>query len=143
MAHFTPLASLLGGALLGLAAAGLLLLNGRIAGISGICAGILSPDEGDFSWRIFFVGGLLAGGAFVAWRLPGALHSSLVRSAPALVVAGLLVGVGARLANGCTSGHGLCGLSRLSPRSFVAVATFIGAGAGTVLAVRKLFGAVL
>lgn len=143
MVHFTPLAALIGGVLIGLASAGLLLLNGRIAGISGICAGLLGGEEGEELWRAFFVAGLLGGGALVAWKLPGALHSTLVRSAPALVAAGLLVGVGARLANGCTSGHGLSGLSRLSPRSFVAVLTFIAAGAATVFAVRHLFGGVL
>ncbi|MHB8420554.1 MAG: YeeE/YedE family protein [Myxococcales bacterium] len=143
MAHFTPLASLEGGLLIGLAASALLLVNGRVAGISGIVAGLLGPERGDALWRAAFVAGLLAGGLLVAALLPGAAHSGLVRSAPAIAAAGFLVGTGARLANGCTSGHGLCGLSRLSPRSLVAVLTFIATGAATVFAVGHFWGGVV
>jgi uncharacterized membrane protein YedE/YeeE len=139
-AHFTPWLSLSGGILLGLAASLLLLLNGRVAGISGICAGLFLPEKGDLSWRLLFVGGLLLGGLATALLHPAALHNGLVRSVPALLLAGLLVGGGARLANGCTSGHGLCGLSRLSPRSFVAVATFIATGSATVALVNRVWG---
>ena len=143
MTHFTPFSSLLGGVAIGLAAAGLLLLNGRVAGISGICAGLLGGEEGDGAWRGLFVAGLVVGGLLFAWIRPAAFEPGIVRSAGALAAAGFLVGCGARLANGCTSGHGLCGLSRLSPRSFVAVGTFIATGALTVLAVDRFFGGVL
>ncbi|HUB09859.1 MAG TPA: YeeE/YedE thiosulfate transporter family protein [Myxococcales bacterium] len=143
MAHFTPFASLAGGTLIGLAAAALLLVNGRVAGISGIAAGLLGPERGDAAWRAAFLGGLAVGGLLVATLLPGAAHDGLVRSAPAIAAAGFLVGLGARLANGCTSGHGLCGLSRLSPRSLAAVVCFIGTGAATVFAVNHWFGGVL
>ncbi len=140
MSHFTPLPSLLGGIAIGAAAAVLLLSNGRVAGISGICAGMLGGEEGDSAWRWLFVGGLLVGGLAFGMVRPAAFQPGIVRSAGALALAGFLVGSGARLANGCTSGHGLCGLSRLSPRSFVAVGTFMATGALTVLVVSRFFG---
>jgi hypothetical protein len=143
MTHFTPLPALLGGLLIGLAASALLLANGRIAGISGICAGLVPGprgEKGDTGWRLLFVAGLLAGGVGVHLALPGAFNLAIARSAPAIVGAGFLVGLGARLANGCTSGHGLLGLSRLSPRSFVAVLTFMATGAATVFVVNHLLG---
>lgn len=143
MSHFTPLASLAGGVLIGLAASALLLLNGRVAGISGITAGLLGFERGDSGWRAAFVGGLACGGLLLAWLAPASVHDGLLRSAPAIAAAGFLVGFGARLSNGCTSGHGLCGLSRLSPRSFVAVATFMVTGAATVFAVNHWFGGAL
>ncbi len=138
--HFTPWLSLCGGLLLGVAGSLLLLLNGRVAGISGIVAGLLVPEKSDLPWRLLFVLGLVLGGTLTALFHPAALHNGLVRSTPALLLAGLLVGSGTRLANGCTSGHGLCGLSRLSPRSFVAVATFIATGSATVALVNKVWG---
>jgi uncharacterized membrane protein YedE/YeeE len=140
MTHFTPLPSLFGGILIGLSASALLLANGRIAGISGICAGLVGGEKGDAAWRFFFVGGLLAGGLAVHFALPGAFQLTITRTAAAVVAAGFLVGFGARLANGCTSGHGLLGLSRLSPRSFVAVLTFMATGAVTVFVVNHLLG---
>ncbi len=143
MVHFTPWASLAGGLALGLAAALLWLCNGRVAGVSGIAAGLLWPEEGDESWRACFVGGLVLGGVALAFRWHGATIDALPRSAGALVVGGLCVGVGSRLANGCTSGHGLCGLARLSPRSFAAVLSFMTTGAVTVWAIRSLAGGAL
>jgi uncharacterized protein len=134
----TPLA---GGLLIGLAAAGLLLLNGRIAGISGIFAGLLEPRPGDKAWRAVFIAGLIAGGASVALLRPRTFHFELARPPALLIAAGLLVGLGTRLANGCTSGHGICGVSRLSVRSLIATATFMATGALTVFVGRHLLGA--
>jgi uncharacterized protein len=136
--QFTPLAALAGGLLIGLAAALLLHINGRIAGISGILGGLLQrPAAGDLAWRIAFALGLIV--APLAWRLFAPLPAIEVASGvPLLVVAGLLVGFGSRLGSGCTSGHGVCGLSRLSPRSIVATLTFMGLGFATVFVVRHL-----
>lgn len=134
---FTPWASLAGGALIGLAAALLLWLNGRIAGISGIVGGLLRPLAGDRAWRVAFVLGLLL--APLAYGLVAALPVLQVdASYGLLVVAGLLVGVGTRYGAGCTSGHGVCGLSRLSPRSLVATLTFMAVGFATVFVVRHM-----
>jgi len=135
MEHFTPLSSLVGGILIGLSATATLALLGRVAGISGIVGGLLAGDRSEFAWRAAFVAGLLAGGALAASSHPGAFAMSLDRSAPALVVAGLLVGFGSRLGSGCTSGHGVCGLGRLSGRSLVAVVTFAASGAVATLVV--------
>ena len=134
---FTPWSALAGGVLIGIAAAMFALLNGRIAGISGIIGGLLKPTPGDIGWRTAFVAGLL--GAPLAYSLFAALPAPQI-AAPygALVLAGLLVGIGTRYGSGCTSGHGVCGLSRLSPRSLVATAAFIGAGFVTVYATRHL-----
>jgi uncharacterized protein len=128
MEHFTPLASLIGGAMIGLAASLLLLGDGRIAGISGIVGGLLKPGAGDTAWRVSFVSGLLVGGLGLRVVNPALLRMDLDRSAGALVAAGLLVGFGTALGNGCTSGHGVCGLSRGSPRSLVATLTFMATG---------------
>jgi uncharacterized membrane protein YedE/YeeE len=137
--HFTPFSALLGGALLGLAACLLLLAVGRIAGISGIVAGLLAPASGDRSWRLAFVLGLVAG--CIAVRLAGADAEPVITAGvPELVLAGLLVGFGTRLGNGCTSGHGVCGLARLSPRSLAATATFMATGAFTVFVMRHGIG---
>jgi uncharacterized membrane protein YedE/YeeE len=143
--HFTPWASLAGGAVIGLAAALYLLGSGRIAGISGIVAGPLwalvrgtglQPERG----RLLFVAGLLA--APWVWRLFAPLPAAAVDvGTPGLVAAGLLVGVGVRMGRGCTSGHGVCGLSRLSPRSLVNVLAFMGAGVATVFVLRHGVGA--
>jgi uncharacterized membrane protein YedE/YeeE len=135
--HFTPWASLAGGVLIGTAAAMLVLLNGRIAGISGIVGGLLTPRRSEIAWRLAFVAGLLA--APLVMLLAG--HSVTPRIDAGfglLVVAGLLVGIGTSYGSGCTSGHGVCGLSRLSPRSLVATATFMLAGIATVFLVRHL-----
>ena len=135
--HFTPLAALAGGALIGVAAALLLLLNGRVAGISGIVAGLLAPVRGDIAWRAAFVVGLLA--APSAWLLFSALPATRIDADyGALAAAGLLVGVGTRYGAGCTSGHGVCGLSRLSPRSAIATLVFMAAGFVTVYLARHL-----
>ncbi|MCI0569512.1 MAG: YeeE/YedE family protein [Myxococcaceae bacterium] len=135
-------ASLLGGALIGLSAALLLLLNGRIAGISGIAGGLFFPARGEAGWRLAFVGGLVAGGVLLAAFAPGVFGRGAVVSPALLVVAGLLVGFGTRLGNGCTSGHGVCGLARGSTRSLVATLTFMAAGALTVFVVRHVLGGV-
>lgn len=137
---FTPWAALAGGLLVGAAAAMLLLLNGHIAGISGIVGGLLNPANGDIAWRAAFVVGMfLAPSAYVLFGpLP---RPQIDASWTALLIAGLLVGIGTRYASGCTSGHGVCGLSRLSPRSLVATATFMGAGFVTVFVARHLLAA--
>lgn len=137
LASFTPWASLAGGVLIGVAAAMLALLNGRIAGISGIVGGLLSPRPQETSWRLSFVLGLMASPAVYAWGAP-LPELSVQASGPWLVAAGLLVGIGTRYASGCTSGHGVCGLSRRSPRSLAATLAFMGAGFVTVFIVRHL-----
>lgn len=137
--HFTPWSSLAGGLLIGVAAAMFLLFNGRIAGISGILGGLLRPAAGDIGWRIAFVAGLL--GAPVVYGIAARLPPVHVdASVTTLVVAGLLVGAGTRYGSGCTSGHGVCGLSRLSPRSMIATASFMLAGFVTVFIMRHLIG---
>jgi len=140
MLNFTPGTSAAGGALIGLAAAIFILVNGRIAGISGILGGLLRPMAGDISWRITFVLGLVM--APVLYGLFAELPAIRIDSGfPALVIAGLLVGIGTRYGSGCTSGHGICGISRLSPRSLVATASFMAAGFATVFVLRHLLGA--
>jgi uncharacterized membrane protein YedE/YeeE len=137
--HFTPWASLTGGLLIGLAAAAFVLLSGRIAGISGIVGGLLRPARGDIGWRVAFVAGLV--GAPLLYRLVATLPSVTIEAdTGTLLLAGLLVGLGTRYGSGCTSGHGVCGLSRLSPRSMAATAAFMLAGFVTVFVVRHLIG---
>jgi uncharacterized membrane protein YedE/YeeE len=138
--HFTPWTSLAGGVVLGIAAAMFLLLNGRILGISGIVGGLLRAARGDRSWRFTFLLGLLAAPlAGALWIPAGWLSAPRIDASYAMVVmAGLLVGFGTRLGSGCTSGHGVCGLSRLSPRSAVATAGFMVAGFATVFVLRHL-----
>ena len=136
--HFTPWAALVGGLLIGLAAALFVLLNGRIAGISGIVGGLLRPQRGDIVWRLAFLGGLL--GAPLIYVLLAPLPEVRIEAGSLqIIVAGLLVGIGTRYGAGCTSGHGVCGLSRLSPRSLVATLVFMVAGFATVFFVRHLF----
>jgi uncharacterized protein len=136
---FTPWPALIGGLLIGLAAAMFALLNGRIAGISGILGGLLKPARGDIQWRVAFIGGLIA--APWVYQLFTALPAVQIDAGyVALVAAGLLVGVGTRYGSGCTSGHGVCGLSRLSPRSVVATLTFMGAGFVMVFVLRHVLG---
>jgi len=136
-AHFTPWASLAGGVLIGLAAAMFLLVNGRVAGISGILGGLLRPVRGDVAWRAAFLAGLLFAPALYAlasrYPLP-----TIEAGYPLLLLAGALVGIGTRYGSGCTSGHGVCGLSRLSPRSLAATFAFMAAGFATVFAVRHI-----
>ena len=136
---FTPWSSLAGGVLIGIATAMFVLLNGRIAGISGVLGGLLKPAKGDVAWRLAFVLGLV--GAPSAYLLFNNVPSLQIDAGyAALVAAGLLVGVGTRYGSGCTSGHGVSGLSRLSPRSLAATASFMGAGFLTVYVARHLFG---
>lgn len=138
--HFTPYASLAGGAMIGVAAALLLLFNGRIAGISGILGGVLGASRGDRAWRLTFIAGLLL--APLAWSTVARLPAMQIDAGwGTLVAAGLLVGVGTRYAGGCTSGHGVCGLSRLSLRSLAATGCFMAAGFATVYLVRHVAGA--
>ena len=136
--HFTPQAALAGGVLIGLAAAAFILFNGRIAGISGILGGLLRPVRGDVGWRVAFLAGLIA--APVLYGLVATLPEVRVDAdASTLVAAGLLVGIGTRYGAGCTSGHGVCGISRMSPRSLVATSAFMFAGFVTVYLVRHVF----
>ena len=137
--EFSPWSALAGGMLIGLAAAMFVLLNGRIAGISGVIGGLLRPARGDVAWRAAFVIGLI--GAPAVYGLFGMLPAMRI-DAPfgALILAGLLVGIGTRYGSGCTSGHGVCGLARLSPRSLVATAAFMGAGFATVYLTRHVVG---
>ncbi|RFC36568.1 MAG: hypothetical protein DID90_2727553775 [Candidatus Nitrotoga sp. LAW] len=138
-ANFTLWSSLAGGILIGLATSMFLLLNGRIAGISGILGGLLRPTKGDIGWRIAFVAGLIF--SPIAFSVAAPLPAVQIdASAASLIMAGLLVGIGTRYGSGCTSGHGVCGLSRLSPRSIVATALFILAGFATVFITRHLIG---
>ncbi len=143
MTEFSPLTALLGGALIGLASTVLLWLNGRVAGISGIFGGVLVPHKEEFGWRLAFVAGLVLGGVAMLALNPDLIVYDLQRSSLAVVLGGLLVGFGTRLGNGCTSGHGVCGLSRLSTRSFASVLTFMAVGALVVYVVRTAFGGVL
>ena len=133
--HFTPWAALAGGVLLGLASALFVLLNGRILGISGIVGGLLRPRAGDMGWRLAFVlGKLVAPGLY--WLVVGPTQPRIDATWGMVVIAGLLVGVGTRYGSGCTSGHGVCGLSRMSPRSLVATLAFMGAGFVIVFLIR-------
>ncbi len=140
MENFTPVSAIIGGAMIGVASSMLLVLSGRLAGISGILSGLLPPTRGDIDWRILFIGGLLLG-TFVYQLFAGEGYEvSFSLGWPAIVVGGLLTGIGTRLGGGCTSGHGVCGLGRLSPRSTVATITFIVVGGLTVFVVRHVVG---
>ena len=137
---FTPWSAAIGGVVIGIAAALLVLVNGRVAGISGIIGGLLVPRAGDFVWRLAFLAGLLLVPlAYAAVADPPSI--TIESGYPVLITAGLLVGIGTRFAGGCTSGHGVCGLSRLSPRSLVATLSFMAAGFITVFVVRHVIGA--
>jgi uncharacterized membrane protein YedE/YeeE len=143
MHHFTPLPAIGGGLMIGAGAALLLLLKGRIAGISGIVGGLLQPARGDSAWRALFLIGMMTA-PLLSMLYTGHLPEvTATVSDPALIAAGLLVGFGTRLGSGCTSGHGVCGLARGSKRSLVATITFISTGALTVWVVRHLLGGVL
>jgi uncharacterized membrane protein YedE/YeeE len=136
-AHFTPWASLGGGLLIGLAAAVLILGAGRIMGAAGILGGVVDPRPGDVGWRLWLIAGLLLAPSLL--MLFSAAKAPLIETPwPALILAGLLVGLGTRLGSGCTSGHGVCGLSRLSPRSIAATALFMLSGFATVFVVRHV-----
>ena len=139
-AHFTPFASLTGGIILGLASAIFILVNGRILGISGILGGLLPPKAGDTTWRVAFILGMLAAPTVFHAVVPAQYITAPRIDATEwmVIAAGLLVGIGTRYASGCTSGHGVCGLSRLSPRSLVATLTFMGAGFVMVYVLRHI-----
>jgi uncharacterized membrane protein YedE/YeeE len=139
-ANFTPWASLSGGIMLGVASAIFILVNGRVLGISGILGGLLPPKVGDAGWRVAFLLGLLAAPLVYGLLAPeGFAQAPRINAGLVTVVAaGLLVGLGTRYGSGCTSGHGVCGLSRLSPRSLVATLAFMGAGFATVFVVRHV-----
>ena len=139
-ANFTPWSSLTGGIVLGIASALFILINGRILGISGILGGLLPPKVGDTTWRIAFLLGMFAAPTVFHAVVPAEYVTAprIEATEWMIVIAGLLVGVGTRYASGCTSGHGVCGLSRLSPRSLVATASFMSAGFVTVYVVRHL-----
>lgn len=132
-------AALLGGVLIGLAASLLLWLNGRVAGVSGILNGVVFRRAGDVSWRFAFLIGLIAAGGLYMATVPGALLPRTDYSRAGLIVAGLLVGFGTRMGNGCTSGHGVCGLGRLSLRSLAAVITFMATAIATTFVVRHVW----
>jgi uncharacterized membrane protein YedE/YeeE len=137
---FTPWSALAGGVLIGVAAAMFVLINGRIAGISGVLGGLLRPRQGDVAWRIAFIAGLVV--APLVYGLFTALPALRIDAGTAgLIVAGLLVGVGTRYGGGCTSGHGVCGIARLSPRSIVATLAFMVAGFATVFVLRHVLRA--
>jgi uncharacterized protein len=139
-ASFTPGASLIGGFVIGIAASMLVLLNGRIAGIAGIIGGLLRPTTGEVGWRLAFVAGLVA--APILYSIAVTLPTiSVDASYPTIVFAGFLVGIGTRYGSGCTSGHGVCGISRLSMRSIVATSAFMITGFATVYIVRHVIGA--
>lgn len=136
--NFTPWTALGGGLLIGVAAAAFIMFNGRIAGISGILGGLLRPTLGDIAWRVAFLAGLVV--APLVYQLAAPLPPMRIEaSSITLVVAGLLVGLGTRYGAGCTSGHGVCGLSRRSPRSLVATASFMAGGFAVVYLARHVF----
>ena len=139
MTSFTPVSATIGGVLIGFASLVLWLANGRIAGISGIIGGLLDPRRGDIAWRVAFLLGMIA--APLAYASVGGLpHITLTESPVLLAVAGLLVGFGTSLGGGCTSGHGVCGIARLAPRSLLATAIFMGVAMATVLVTRHIVG---
>ena len=133
----------LGGLLIGLGAAVLLIVHGRIAGIAGILGGLVRPTRGDVGWRVAFLLGMVAGGLGLFLFRPAWFEAGITRSPAILVGSGLLVGIGARMSNGCTSGHGLCGIARFSPRSITATVLFMAVAAGMVLVVNHVLAGVL
>lgn len=140
MNDFTPIPALVGGALIGVASSLILLTHGKVAGISGIYGGLFRRGTSDRPFRLAFIAGLIVAGALIRVFFPGAFTTSWRASLPVALAAGLLVGFGTQLGNGCTSGHGVCGISRLSIRSLIATATFIGTGMATVFVVRHVIG---
>ncbi|WP_366655943.1 YeeE/YedE family protein [Fodinicurvata sp. EGI_FJ10296] len=140
MENFTPVSGLIGGMLIGLSAVMLMLFNGRIAGISGIASGLLARPSSDTAWRAAFVIGVLAAPALYGIAT-GPVDIALAGGPALLAVAGFIVGLGSSLGSGCTSGHGVCGLARLSPRSLVATAVFMTTAFATVFIARHLLGA--
>lgn len=135
--NFTPMPAFIGGVLIGTAAAILLLFNGRIFGITGVISGIITPKKHDVFWRSILVVGLTIG-AFIAHLIVNSPNTVITRPIPLLMIGGFITGMGARIGSGCTSGHGVCGISRFSKRSIVATLTFMGTGFITVLILRLL-----
>ncbi|MGN6534524.1 MAG: YeeE/YedE family protein [Mesorhizobium sp.] len=140
MTNFTPWQSLFGGALIGFAAVLLMAFNGRIAGMTGILSGLIPPLAADWPWRAAFLAGAIVA-PFVYMAVGGSFSFDVPVSPVALIVGGFLVGIGVHFGGGCPSGHGICGIGRLSPRSFAAVATFMAAAFVTVFVIRHLIGA--
>ncbi len=140
MANFTPVSAAIGGGLIGLSAVLLMLLTGRIAGISGIFGGLLDFRSDDKDWRIAFIAGLILAPLIAGWMGYGMPPPKLPASWTVIIAAGLLVGFGARLGGGCTSGHGICGVARLSVRSIAATVIFMLAAIVTVAVTRHVFG---
>lgn len=139
MGDFSPiLAALIGGSIIGISASMMLLLEGRILGISGIVGGFFAPKAGDISWRALFVAGLLTAGGLARFVAPERIENTLDQPLWVVAVAGLLVGFGTRLGSGCTSGHGICGMSRFSRRSMVSVGVFMGVGMVVAIVASKL-----
>jgi len=139
---FDPVSAAAGGVLIGLAASAMMLGLGRVAGISGIYGGLLHPKAGDVSWRLAFLGGLLLTGLVASLCTTDLIVATDTRSLATTAAAGLVVGVGVRIGNGCTSGHGVCGLARFSRRSLVATVTFLATGVATATIIQMLFGGV-
>ena len=142
MENFTPYTALAGGLLIGLSATIMLVFNGRITGISGITAELLSPKSGEWFWRLLFLLGTVLGAVLFNQFFPGAFVLPEDYPYGLLIVGGLLVGIGTRMGSGCTTGHGICGISRLSRRSFVATCIFMTAGGITVFILRHVIGGV-
>ncbi len=140
MENFAPIPALVGGVLIGLAAAILLLLNGRLAGVSGIAGGLTALNRGDSAWRVFFLGGLVVGALAYGFAEPASTDITISDSLPVLILGGLAVGFGTRMGGGCTSGHGVCGIARVSVRSLVATVTFMVLAVATVFVARHLVG---
>jgi uncharacterized protein len=138
-AHFTPVSAFAGGLIIGLAAAWLILADGRVLGASGVLGGLVPPREGDWGWRVALLAGLVAA-PLIGARLLHVPAPAIEANAATLVAGGLLVGFGTRFGAGCTSGHGVCGLARLSPRSLAATLAFMASGFLTVFVVRHVFG---
>ena len=143
MENFNPISAIIGGLLIGISSTLLLLSNGRIAGISGIAGGLTKFRNNDTSWRIIFLVGLITGPAIYR-TTGGSLEGiEIIDSIPIIIIAGFLTGVGTTMGNGCTSGHGICGLARLSPRSFIAVAIFLGFAILTYFVTRHVIGSLI
>ncbi|MHC8597447.1 YeeE/YedE family protein [Arenicellales bacterium IMCC55707] len=138
--EFTLIKPLFGGFLLGLAALSLLFFNGRVAGVSGILGGFLSFKNRDTLWRFAFLAGLVMGGVLLLGTFPETLNFTLKSSPPVVMLAGLLVGIGSRMGSGCTSGHGVCGIGRLSQRSMIAVVVFLSSGIAAAVSIDLIFG---
>ncbi len=137
--HFTPISAFIGGLIIGTSAVLFILLNGRIAGISGIVGGLLKPIKHDVLWRVVFIVGMLMA-SFIYSLFAPLPNIQVDANYPLLVLAGLLVGFGTRYGSGCTSGHGICGISRLSPRSIIATCSFMASGIITVFLMRHVLG---